>query len=186
MGYIFDPDKLHTLAKRVIGMPRDQMITQLIADVAEAYPGYISTEQKWIFNIAGGATGSMIVLHGSLTEYLIVYGTPIGTEGFSGRYRLDIHDFMIDGEMWVYLDEKPTQRITYLAGDHAILTRGQGKAWKTPENAWMLEYARGNVPSCLPVGLGGAVFSAIDPKMVWETVSTYGGQTIRNLLKGKL
>ena len=185
MGYIFDPDKLHHMAQRVVGMPREQLITQLVSDIAEAYPGYISTKQNWIFNLAGGATGSMMVLHGSLTEYLIIFGSSIGTEGYSGRYRLDIHDYMLDGEMWVYVGDRPTERITYKPGDHAKLPRGMTKAWKSPENAWMLEYGRGNVPSCLPVGLGGAVFSAVEPKIVWDTVKEYGGQTIRNLLKGK-
>ena len=127
----------------------------------------------------------MMVLHGSLTEYLIIFGSSIGTEGYSGRYRLDIHDYMLDGEMWVYVGDRPTERITYKPGDHAKLPRGMTKAWKSPENAWMLEYGRGNVPSCLPVGLGGAVFSAVEPKIVWDTVKEYGGQTIRNLLKGK-
>jgi hypothetical protein len=186
MGYIFDPEKLHTLSKRVVGLPRQQMITQLISDLAEAYPGYIETRQKWIFNLVGGATGSLTVLHGSLSEYLIIFGTSIGTEGFSGRYRLEIHDFMLEGEMWVYTGDKPLEREVFVPGEHAILNRNQTKAYRCPDSGWMLEYARGNVPSCLPTGLGGAVFSAVDPKIVWDTVSTYGWQTIRSLLKGKI
>ena len=186
MGYIFDPEKLHSLAKCVVGMPRKQMIAQLISDLAQAYPGYIETRQKWIFNLSGGATGIMTVLHASLSEYLIIFGTPIGTEGFSGTFRLDIHDFMLDGQMWIYTDDNPEERVEHRAGDHALLRRGQSKAWKSPENAWMLEYGRGNIPSCLPLALGNAVFSALDPTIVWDTIATYGSLTIRSLLKGKL
>ncbi len=185
MGYIFDPEKLHSLSKRVIGMPREQMFSQLISDVAEAYPGYIETKQKWIFNLTGGACGSMTILHASLSEYLIIFGTPIGTEGYSGTYRLDIYDFMIDGEMWVYIGDNPAERTVFKPGEAAYLAPGQAKAYRCPDYGWMLEYGRGFVPSCLPTGLGGGLFVGIDPGIVWDTVKTYGAATIRSLLKGK-
>jgi C-8 sterol isomerase len=85
--------------------------------LARLYPGHIETREDWFFNIAGGATGIMTVLHGSLSEYLIWFGTPVGTEGFSGRYHLDIYDVAIGGQFWVYDEDNPLERKVFGSGD---------------------------------------------------------------------
>jgi C-8 sterol isomerase len=75
-----------------------------------------------MFNLAAGATGMMTVLHGSLSEYLLLFGSPIGTEAFSGRYRLDIWDWVIAGEMWTYTEETYQQKTVTLPGEGAKVT----------------------------------------------------------------
>lgn len=185
MGYIFDPTHLHTVAATHIGLPHEEMIEAVIADLAKAYPGHIETKQDWILNIAGGAMGIMTILHGSLSEYLLVFGSPIGTEGFSGRYRLDIYDFMLAGEMWTYTEENFRRRIVTRPGECAYLKRRQAKGFKLPDSGWMLEYGRGPVPAALPFGLSGALTS-LDVKTVAKTVWLYGKLVVRELRQGKI
>ena len=39
---------------------------------------------QWIFVNAGGWMGSMCLLHASLTEYILLFGTAVDTSGNSG------------------------------------------------------------------------------------------------------
>lgn len=51
------------------------------------YPGHILPEEdmQWIFMNAGGWMGSMCLLHASLTEYILFFGTAVETSGHSGK-----------------------------------------------------------------------------------------------------
>ena len=84
MGYIFEPDVLHQVVRGALGQPLPQMIEAIAGELDRRYPGHILREREWILNNAGGAMGHLLLLHSSITEYLIVFGTPIGTAGHSG------------------------------------------------------------------------------------------------------
>jgi ERG2 and Sigma1 receptor like protein len=186
MGYLFAPQTLHEIAKRRAGLPHEEMVALIIEDLARAYPRHIETRQDWFFSLAGGATGIMTVLHGSLSEYLLLFGSPVGTEGFSGRYWLDIYDFVLSGEMWTYTEEQFRERVATRPGEMAQLRRRQVKGFRIREDTWMLEYGRGLVPTALPVALGDAVFSAMDFRTVFKTLWVYGQLVVRELVRGKI
>ncbi len=185
MSKLFTPEELHEIAKMGIGLPYEDMFKTIQEELNRRHPGRIRMERRWIFNTACGAMGQLTLLYGSLTEYLIFFGTPIGTEGHSGRYSSDVYDFMIDGEMLTYYegDFVPT---VFKPGDKALLKRGSSKGYCVKDHAWMLEYATGPIPLMLPTGLADNFFSNLDFKSVFVLMWDYGKLVVRELLRGKL
>src|SRR5437899_317447 len=110
MRYLLEPDRLHDIARKAVGRSHAEMVQVVGNELSLAYPGHVSTTEDWIFNVTAGATGVMKVFHASLSEYVILFGTPVGTEGFSGRYRMDIYDFQIAGETWTYMEDRVGER----------------------------------------------------------------------------
>jgi C-8 sterol isomerase len=185
MAQIFDPERLHDAARHAAGLPHDAMVRSVVDELATTYSGHIETTQDWIMSVVGGATGIMTVLHCSLSEYVIIFGTPVGTEGFSARYRIDIYDFMLSGEMWTYTEECCRERTISRPGDCALLQRGRVKGFRLAEGTWMLEYGRGPIATCLPTAITGAIAS-LDGKTIWKTLRVSAALMWRELRMGKV
>lgn len=185
MGFIFDPDELHEIAKELIGLPYEDLFPAAASRLERRWPGHVEHRCNWIFNNAGGAMGQIALLHASLSEYILLFGSPIGTEGHSGRYRTEVYDFQIAGETWCYL-EGEMKRTVYKPGDVMYLGSSAVKGYRIPDYAWMLEYARGPIPTMLPFGLADTVTSTLDLRNFARTFWNYGRLTVRELLKGKI
>ena len=185
MSYVFNPEELHEIAKTGVGLPKDEMFDVVTKGLLDAYPDHIRPGNEWIFNNAGGAMGALCLLHASLSEYVIFFGSPIGTEGHSGRYVTEVYDFMMAGEMWCY-HEGEFDRTVYKPGDAAYLGRNRTKGYRLPESGWMLEYARGPIMTMLPFGLLDVVSSTLDYNAFSRTLGTYAKLVTGSLLRGKI
>lgn len=186
MGYLFDPDILGQCVREHVGKHREAAMDAITSDLARRYPGHIDDgPRRWVLNNAGGAMGQLSYLHCSLTEYVILFGSAIGTEGHSGRYTTEVYDWVFDGEMWCYL-EGETERSVYRPGDVAYLGADQVKGYRIPDHAWMLEYSRGPIPTMIPFGVADTVVSTLDFKTLGRTVAGYGRRVVGELLKGKV
>jgi C-8 sterol isomerase len=168
--YRLDPRALHAAARSVAGLPPEQAFPKLVDALAAQYP--IARDVPWIFNNAGGAMGQIKILYASPREYLLIFGTPIGTEGHSGRYRAEVWDFVVDGEMWCY-QEGDLSRREFRPGDAAFLGGRQAKGYRIADRCWMLEYGRGAIPLMLPFGLADTVFSTLDLSVLARTLWHY-------------
>jgi len=70
----------------------------------------------------------------------------------------------------------------YRPGDRLHLPRGQVKAYRIPDHAWILEYARGPIPLMLPFGLADTLFSTLDWRTALKTLRVYGRHVVRSLV----
>ncbi len=185
VAYVFEPGTLHEIANEVVGQPMETLLPELVKRLDGRYPGHIDTELPWVFNNAGGAMGAMAVLHASITEYLIVFGTPIGTEGHTGRFWADDYFIILEGEQWAYTPGD-LRRQVFKPGEMHHLPRGVARGYRIPEHCWALEYARGVIPSMLPFGFADALSSTLDWRTVAKTIQIYGKSAVRQLARGKI
>lgn len=183
--FIFDPDELHGVVKSVIGQPMESLLPRLVGELAQRYRGHVNEDLRWVLNNAGGAMGAMTFLHGSLTEYLIIFGTPIGTEGHTGRFLADDYFFILEGEQWTYSPGQ-LRRDVFRPGDVNHMPRGTARGYRIPEHCWALEYARGIIPSMIPFGFADMVVSTLDLPNIWKTLRLYGASCLRELRQGKI
>ena len=187
MGYIFDPDLLHDTIRGVIDLPTQEKIDGIADELDAAYPGHIVPKEnrEWVFNYAGGAVGQLLILHASLTEYILIFSTPIGTEGATGRFRADDYFYILEGEHWCYYEGRTEKKVT-MPGGVSVMKRGQFGAYRMPDAGLAVEYARGTIPAMLPFGMADIFSSSLDFGTFGKTVRLYGRATVSNLLRGKV
>ncbi|RYP46814.1 hypothetical protein DL768_007019 [Monosporascus sp. mg162] len=190
--YIFDTAHLHDLAQRgVSAHPNDTaaIVSYIVAELHEKYPNHVNPKhddhEEWMFNNAGGAMGGMYLIHASITEYLIIFGTAVGTEGHTGRHTADDYFHILTGEQWAYTpgDYKPE---VFSPGSVHHLPRGFVKQYKMPETCFALEYARGWIPPMLFFGFADGLTSTLDFPTMYKTVVITGREMIGNLLRAKI
>jgi C-8 sterol isomerase len=188
VSHVFDPDELQALVRRLVAPPAppiEQVVSRLHLALRERHGDAIEQHPRWVLNNAGGAMGALLLLHASVTEYLIVFGTPIGTEGHTGRFWADDWFIVLDGEQWAY-EPGDLRRRVYRAGDMHHLPRGRARGYRIPEHGWALEYARGVIPSMMPFGLADALTSTLDWPTAARTLVLYAAAAARQLSRGKI
>ncbi|KJA21638.1 hypothetical protein HYPSUDRAFT_41753 [Hypholoma sublateritium FD-334 SS-4] len=189
--YIFDPDFLHELQVAAIdASPNDTagMIKHIVSNLTETYPDnkiHVNTHEEWVFNNAGGAMGAMYIIHASITEYLIIFGTPLGTEGHSGLHTADDYFHILSGEQWAFRPGA-LEMERYTPGMVHLMPRGVAKQYKMHKGCWAMEYARGWIPLMLPFGFADGFTSTLDVPTLYNTARITGREIISNLLRGKI
>ena len=129
MTYKIDPEVLQRVVNEAVGsgLASDELISYTIKLLAAAYPNLIDpTPGRWVASTAGGILGKVRFLYFSPREYVVIFGTPTGTQGFSGRYRrVDIDKFLLAGQIDSYdVESDDTGHLTLLPGDRGRMERG--------------------------------------------------------------
>ncbi|EDO46370.1 predicted protein [Nematostella vectensis] len=188
--YVFDAKDISDITKKHLksGGSPERIFGKVAFHLDQAYPGHILPvqDQEWVFMYAGGWKASMCLLHASLTEYILFFGTAVDTSGHSGRYWANISDTLISGKFTQW-KEGSLQTTVYKPGDHVIHVQGEVTVVSWEANTWMVEYGRGFLPSALGFTLSDTVFSSQDivhvgkilylyAKALWQELLLFGNE----------
>ncbi|MCL2464054.1 MAG: ERG2 family protein [Micrococcales bacterium] len=169
---VFSPKVIHDCAMECVGLPKPEMFEAFGTALDAHYPGVVDTSQPWVYSIAGGAMIQMKLYYASATEYVMIWGTPIGSEGHSGRHCTGFWDTVLDGEMWYYGEGEFDKRV-YRPGDRVYVGPGQARAMNFHHGVWAVEYARGFIPASIPFGIAEEIFVCWDFLTAAQTLTLY-------------
>ncbi|CAL8384496.1 sigma non-opioid intracellular receptor 1 [Gadus morhua] len=172
--YVFTKEDVAKIATQYAGQDHEQAFAKIVVELRKRYPGHILPDEdlQWVFVNAGGWMGSMCLLHGSLTEYVLLFGTALDTGGHSGRYWAEISDTIISGTFHQW-KEGTTKSQLYYPGDTLVHGVGEAAAVQWSSGTWMVEYGRGVIPSTLGFALADTMFSTLDPLTLLHTARIY-------------
>jgi hypothetical protein len=169
---IFDTEIVHKCALECLKKPKPQMFDAFAKALAKRYPKILDFNQPWVYSIAGGAMIQMKLYYASTSEYIMIWGTPIGSEGHSGRHFAGFWDTVIDGETWYYGEAEFEKKI-YKPGDRIYVGPGQARTMNFTNGVWAVEYARGFIPLSMPFGVVEELVICLDFLTALQTLSLY-------------
>ncbi|NXB80593.1 SGMR1 protein, partial [Donacobius atricapilla] len=168
------------------GLDHELAFSKIIVELRKKHPGHILPDEdlQWVFVNAGGWMGSMCLLHASLTEYVLLFGTAVDTGGHSdlgccavpGRETPSqcclISDTVISGTFRQW-KEGTTRSEIYYPGDTIVHQAGEATSVQWSAGTWMVEYGRGFIPSTLAFALADTLFSTQDFVTLFYTLRVY-------------
>src|SRR6476619_6588494 len=171
MQYRIYPEVLATIAEDVVGqsLAGGELISRTTRLLAQAYPDLIDpTPGRWVGSKAGGILGKVRFLYFSPREYVVLFGSPTGTQGFSGRYKhVQIHKFLIAGQIDSYdLESDDTTVMRLLPGEHTCLEKGHARGLTIHPGSWHIEYGRGAVATTLPFAMVDTLLVSLELESV--------------------
>ncbi|OLL24151.1 C-8 sterol isomerase erg2 [Neolecta irregularis DAH-3] len=187
--FVFDPTKLSELSRAAVaahGNDTHALLNTLVSSLKVEYGEAVQDikDDEWIFNNAGNAMGALTILHASISEYLIIFGSAVGTEGHSGVHLATDYFNILVGEQWGY-EPGQLKKSIYRPGDTNVLKRGYAIHYKMPDECWALELAQGWIPSMFPFGVIEILTSTFDFNTLYRTFWFSGKAMLKSFARFK-
>lgn len=187
MNHVFEPSAIAAIVDEQLALHGDRplgfLLRRITDALADAHPGQVDRDWEWTFSVDGGGNQQVALLHVSLNEYLTIVSCPVPNGGFSGRYRTEIHDFIVDGELETYQEGELEAR-HHRPGDHVLLEASEAECYAIPNHLCMIEYARGPIPTMFALPVADTVFGTLDYRSLGKLVVRAGAAMLRSLSGG--
>ncbi|NP_001161620.1 opioid receptor sigma 1-like protein [Saccoglossus kowalevskii] len=173
--YLFDDASIAKIAEKYVGLPHEEAFAKITPVLRDKYGSehfLQDDDMQWIFVNAGGWMGSMCLLHASLTEYVLFFGTAVDTVGHSGRYWANISDTILTGSFRQWKEGELKSEV-FKPGDTIVHVFGEATAVQWSHDTWMIEYGRGFIPSTLGFALADTLFGTTDYMTLFYTLRIY-------------
>jgi hypothetical protein len=184
--YKIDTEVLAKIAREAVGRPLEggELLDHAIEMMSAEYPDLIApTRGRWIGNKAGGILGKVSLVYVSPREYVVLFGSPTGTQGFSGRYKhVAIHKFLLAGQIDSYdLESDQTTPMTLRPGERTCLEKGHTRGLTIHPGSWHIEYGRGAVATTLPFALAETLLTSLELPSLGLATSEFARMMRRRL-----
>ena len=191
MTYKMDPSVLAAVSAEVLDLPLDtgERFAALVEKLSATYPDLIeNTPRRWIMTKAGGILGKISFLYMGPTEYLLIFGAPAATDGYTGRYNyVDLYKVILAGKYVAYdLESDQIAPTVYGPGDVSRMAKGQARGLEIQAGSWHLEYGRGPVFTAMPFAMMDTLIGSMAFRPVWATTSEFAkftGASLRRRLR---
>lgn len=148
---LFDDDLLHQITINAVkaNLTLEETFANITAELRFHYGPHITPNEEWQFNCAGGFKSMIKILHMSITEYVMFFGSSVETTGMTGRQFGDIHEFVISGELTKW-DEGTVEVIKLGPMDKSVIKKLHGYILNLKPGTYFLEHFYGFLPPSLP------------------------------------
>ncbi|CAB4003392.1 Hypothetical predicted protein [Paramuricea clavata] len=174
-SYRFSKEDVVKIGEKYAGREIQQAFQKIASELQEHYPGHIlpTKHREWVMYKYSGMTLSMTILHASLTEYVLLFGSALDTDGYLGRHWLNCTMLLLSGSV-KYWKEGDIEAIEYKIGDSFTFHSGSTGCLGWKANTWVLEYGRGFLPMSMPAIISDGLFTSFDVIGIFKMFRAFG------------
>jgi len=182
--YTFSPRVFRTTAEKFVGKSPTTSIRSIMAELRTKYGGHVlpDSELQWFPISVDGMQLRFMLIHGSLTEYMGIWGTHYGTTGHIGTHWVNQTCTVLTGSVDKMDESVSNDKMeTFAEGGNLRLTAFYPVQVRLAPETWVLCYGRGFMPlSGAHIKIGTLIQSG-DMMTFARLMYSYGASSFREL-----
>ncbi|OWF56047.1 Sigma non-opioid intracellular receptor 1 [Mizuhopecten yessoensis] len=130
-----------------IGQGVEFSYSKIKTELRKRFPGHILSEEdeQWMFMNARSWKGKMCILHASLSEYILLFGTDVDIVSFFGRYWANTSYTILTGSCRQWKFGQLSSKV-FAPGETVFHTWDEVSPFELEAGTLMVEYGRGFIP----------------------------------------
>ncbi|XP_046844245.1 sigma non-opioid intracellular receptor 1-like isoform X2 [Xenia sp. Carnegie-2017] len=174
-SYIFEEKSIVKLVQRYGGDNLQASIARITDELERGYPNLVLPKERlqWVMLKFSGMTISLTVLYASLTEYVVIAGSALDTDGYLGRHWSNMTHIVLSGSI-KYWREGTSEAKVYHKGESFTTRYWNTGGMQLKANTWMIEYGRGFLPLSIPSTIFDGIFTSFDLIGTFKMMRVFG------------